>query len=226
LIKLLPMKKDQVFLTISIIIPILFTLSIWGYFAYFTSKINPQYDFVYVAPYSNPYLGYSGNQQTIYNPFEVQDNGSLKIKDCPTYAPQTNDINGNAQQTLDSSGNLVSFSEPYYKSPDNTCNNIVPKNLVYYRYSTKDKKYTQIDFTTLEKTRFTKGFDSPDGYSFKGDISTQNINYNYTTPTNIFFAASNKYNAATLTNKEGANVTLDLNESPYNRLFIGWVATN
>lgn len=206
------MKKERIFLVITFILPIIFTISMWGYYSYYSSKVNPQYDFVYIAPYNNPYFGTKDNKPIVYNPFEIQDNGDLKLNSCEEFKQKNSD---NLIKGVIGSSDDQTF---------NNCSFINPQDLTYYRFDNKAKTSKQIDFGTVKSSKFTKGFESPDGYTFKGDISSQPDFYN--TYNNPFIFNSAKFSNATLTNKTGANASFELKENPYNRLFIGWVKSN
>jgi hypothetical protein len=204
------MKKENNFLAVTFILPVIFVLTMWGYYSYYSGKLNPQYDFVYIAPYNNPYFGYNGSKQTIYNPFEIQDSGQIKIVECSVPAISvTSDYT-----TID---NTINYQSP----TQNNCSSIVPKELTYYRFDTKAKTSKQIDFDTFKSTKYNKGFESVDGYTFKGDINSQ-LEFGSTYSNPFTFNAA-KFSNATLTNKNGANVSFELKENPYNRLFVGWI---
>jgi hypothetical protein len=204
------MKKENIFLTITFILPVIFVLTMWGYYSYYSGKLNPQYDFVYVAPYNNPYFGTKDSKPVIYNPFEIQDGGEIKITECSTPAISIN-------QDYPMIDNTVNYSLP----AQNNCSSIIPKDLTFYRFDIKAKTSKQIDFDTFKSTKFSKGFESTDGYTFKGDINNQpDFGSAYSNP---FAINAAKFNNATLTTKTGANVSFELKENPYNRLFVGWI---
>ncbi|MBC7471916.1 MAG: hypothetical protein H7196_01450 [candidate division SR1 bacterium] len=206
------MKKERIFLFITFVLPIIFVSSIWGYYSYYNGKINPKYDFVYVAPYNNPYFGTKDNKPIIYNPFEIKDDGELKLNNCEEFKQKNSD---NLMKKVAGSSDDQML---------NNCSMILPKDLTYYRFDIKTKTSKQIDFDIVKSTKFINGFESPDGYTFSGDISSQldfsNI-YN-----NPFTSNTAKFSNATLTNKTSTNISFELKENPYNRLFIGWIKVN
>jgi hypothetical protein len=204
------MKKENIILAITFILPVIFVLSMWGYYGYYSGKLTPQYDFVYVAPYNNPYFGTKDNKPIIYNPFDIQDNGEIKIAECSI--PTTS-------VTQDYS--TINYTVNYLSPSQNNCSSIIPKELTYYRFDIKGKTSKLMDFETFKSTKFFKGFESADGYTFKGDLNNQlDFGSGYSNP---FTLNAAKFNNATLTNKTGANISFELKENPYNRLFIGWI---
>jgi hypothetical protein len=203
------MKKENIFLAITFILPVIFVLTMWGYYSYYSGKLNPQYDFVYVAPFNNPYFGYKDNKPIVFNPFEIQDNGDVSILSCEIFKEKNKEslvkgITGSSDdQTL------------------NNCSSTNPNDFTYYKFNIKERTSKQIDLGMLKNTKFSKGLESPDGYTFKGDATTQpDFSSNYTNP---FAINAAKFNNATLTNKTGANVSFELKENPFNRLFVGWI---
>lgn len=209
------MKKEYIFLALSIILPVVFIFSLWGYYGYYSSKINPQYDFVYASPYQGSYYDNNTQKSGVYNPYDIQSNGMLKVKECEA-TKDTNPI------TVDQSGNLLPNFTPSYDAV-NVCRNINTKTQTYYRYDIKNKSSKSISFDELTALNYLSGKESPDGYTFSGDMSTQ-PNYTDYNAVNIFYASSGKnYDNATLSNKSGANVSLKLNDGIYNRLFIGYI---
>jgi hypothetical protein len=204
------MKKERIFLIISLILPIVFVLSLWGYYSYFSSKLNPQYDFVYVAPYNSPYLQTKDYKSLPVNLFKISENGDLSTITCSQFKDQNKD-------TL-----LVGIAG---SSDDQTINNCSsasePKNLTYYRFDIKDKTSKSISYDEVMSTKYYSGSESPDGYTVKGDIVNSPVtNSGFFNP---FYAANYKFNSASLANKNGANLTIELKESPYNRLVVGWI---
>ena len=210
------MKKEYIFLALSIVLPVVFIFSLWGYYGYYSSKINPQYDFVYASPYQGSYYDNSYQKQDTYNPFDIQTSGKIILKECkaseqssPAFDP--------------SNPNLIPVSYNPSPTADTICSSIKPKNLTYYRFNIKNKSSKQLSLDEILSLSYTTGKESPDGYTFEGDITTQ-FKVNGSFSSNIFYASSaNNYDNATLVSKSGASVSLKLNDSIYNRLFIGYI---
>jgi hypothetical protein len=201
------MKKDHIYLSISLCIPLLFILTLWGYSAYYRAQLKPAYNFVYTSPYRSQYIDMSFKNPNAASRYIIGEDGTLNIADCkPTTEASTLDMQMSMKMGYDA----------------NYCADMDPKNQTYYLYNSKNNTNESISFDAVKTKNYSQGFKSPDGYTFRGDV--HNIpDYNSAPFQNMFSTNVNNYNKGTLTNDKGDKMYIELKDSQYDRLFIGWV---